>query len=44
VVVSIDDVKKAGFSTLVEGVRVSYAVKPTKEGNPTAEKRSLIGM
>jgi cold shock protein len=35
--VHITAVQKAGYTDLVPGVRVSYEIKPDREGNPTAE-------
>lgn len=35
--VHITAVKKAGYSNLVAGVRISYEIRPDREGNPTAE-------
>jgi cold shock protein len=35
--VHITAVQKAGYTNLVEGVRVSYDVHPDREGNPTAK-------
>jgi CspA family cold shock protein len=35
--VHITAVQKAGYSDLVQGVRVSYEIRPDREGNPTAE-------
>ena len=35
--VHITAVKKAGYTNLVGGVRVSYEIRPDREGNPTAE-------
>jgi cold shock protein len=37
VFVHITAVQKAGYTNLVEGVRVSYIIRPDREGNPTAE-------
>jgi CspA family cold shock protein len=37
VFVHITAVQKAGYTNLVEGVRVSYETRPGREGNPTAE-------
>ena len=33
----ITAVQKAGYTDLVQGVRVSYEIRPDREGNPTAE-------
>jgi cold shock protein len=30
-------VKKAGYTDLVQGLRVTYEIRPDREGNPTAE-------
>lgn len=35
--VHITAVQKAGYTDLVQGVRVSYEIRPDREGNPTAE-------
>jgi cold shock protein len=35
--VHITAVKKAGYTDLIQGVRVSYEIRPDREGNPTAE-------
>jgi CspA family cold shock protein len=35
--VHITAVKKAGYSDLVQGLRVTYEIRPDREGNPTAE-------
>jgi CspA family cold shock protein len=35
--VHITAVKKAGYTNLVAGVRISYEIRPDREGNPTAE-------
>jgi CspA family cold shock protein len=37
VFVHITAVQKAGYTNLVQGVRVSYELRPDREGNPTAE-------
>jgi cold shock protein len=37
VFVHITAVKKAGYTDLVQGVRVSYEIRPDQKGNPTAE-------
>jgi|SRR5579871_1016250 len=43
--VHITAVQKAGYTNLVEGVRVSYEIRPDREGHPTAENLKLgIGM
>jgi cold shock protein len=39
--VHITAVQKAGYTSLVEGVRVSYEIRPDREGNPTAESLKL---
>jgi CspA family cold shock protein len=39
--VHITAVQKAGYTSLVEGVRVSYEIRPDREGNPTAESLRL---
>ena len=45
VFVHITAVQKAGYTNLVEGLRVSYELRPDREGNPTAENlRFGIGM
>jgi CspA family cold shock protein len=45
VFVHITAVQKAGYTNLVEGVRVSYELRLDREGNPTAENlRVGIGM
>jgi cold shock protein len=35
--VHITAVQKAGYTDLVQGVRVSYEIRRDREGNPTAE-------
>jgi CspA family cold shock protein len=35
--VHITAVQKAGYTNLVPGARVSYELRPDREGNPTAE-------
>jgi CspA family cold shock protein len=35
--VRITAVQKAGYTDLVQGVRVSYEMRLDREGNPTAE-------
>jgi len=35
--VHITAVQKAGYTDLVQGVRVSYEIRSDREGNPTAE-------
>jgi CspA family cold shock protein len=35
--VHITAVQKAGYTDLVQGVRVSYEIRPDREGTPTAE-------
>lgn len=35
--VHITAVQKAGYTDLVQGLRVSYEIRPDREGNPTAE-------
>jgi len=35
--VHITAVKKAGYTDLVQGLRVTYEIRPDREGNPTAE-------
>jgi cold shock protein len=35
--VHITAVQKAGYAGLVQGVRVSYEIRPDREGHPTAE-------
>jgi len=35
--VHITAVQKAGYSDLVQGLRVTYEIRPDREGNPTAE-------
>ena len=35
--VHITAVKKAGYTDLVQGLRVTYEIRPDLEGNPTAE-------
>jgi len=37
VFVHITAVQKAGYTNLVEGLRVSYELRPDREGKPTAE-------
>jgi cold shock protein len=45
VFVHITAVQKAGYTNLVEGLRVSYIIKPDREGNPTAENLKFgVGM
>ena len=47
VFVRITAVQKAGYTSLVEGVRVSCEIRPGREGNPTAENlrfgKALVG-
>lgn len=35
--VHITAVQKAGYTSLVPGTRLSYDIRPDREGNPTAE-------
>jgi cold shock protein len=35
--VHITAVQKAGYTDLVQGLRVTYEIRPDREGNPTAE-------
>ena len=35
--VHITAVQKAGYTDLIQGVRVSYEIRSDREGNPTAE-------
>jgi cold shock protein len=39
--VHITAVQKAGYTNLVPGVRVSYELRPDREGNPTAESLKI---
>ena len=39
--VHITAVQKAGYTILVPGARVSYDVRPDREGNPTAESLKI---
>ena len=39
--VHITAVQKAGYSDLVQGLRVTYEIRPDREGNPTAESLRL---
>jgi cold shock protein len=39
--VHITAVQKAGSTNLVPGVRVSYELRPDREGNPTAESLKI---
>lgn len=39
--VHITAVQKAGYTTLIPGARVSYEVRPDREGNPTAESLKI---
>jgi cold shock protein len=39
--VHITAVQKAGYTSLVPGVRVSYELRPDREGNPTAESLKI---
>jgi CspA family cold shock protein len=39
--VHITAVQKAGYTNLVPGARVSYELRPDREGNPTAESLKI---
>jgi CspA family cold shock protein len=39
--VHITAVQKAGYTNLVPGARVSYELRPNREGNPTAESLKI---
>ena len=39
--VHITAVQKAGYTNLVPGVRVSYELRPDREGNPTAKSLKI---
>jgi len=39
--VHITAVQKAGYTSLVPGVRVSYELRSDREGNPTAESLKI---
>jgi cold shock protein len=39
--VHVTAVQKAGYTNLVAGARVSYELRPDREGNPTAESLKI---
>lgn len=41
VFVHITAVQKAGYTNLVPGARMSYELRPDREGNPTAESLKI---
>ena len=42
IIANIDEIRKAGDTALVDGVRVNYTVTTTKAGKPVVERRRIL--